>query len=267
LPTPDELRLRALSAAVMAPIALAAAWYGGYVFAAMVAVAAAMMALEWDRMTGGSGRGSTTAVTMLTVAAALALALFGQAALALASVLAGAGAVALLAVRSGREPWMVGAGALYIGVPAIALLWLRVNPGDGREHVLWLLLVVWATDIGGYVSGRAIGGPRLAPRVSPGKTWAGLCGGVVAAAGVGAIVGFLLDQGRVGVTIFASATLAVVAQAGDLLESWLKRRCGIKDTGLVIPGHGGVMDRVDGLVAAAPIMALLALAAGGSLLR
>jgi len=264
---PDELRLRALSAAVMAPVALAATWYGGYVFAAMVAVAAVMMAREWDRMTGGSGGGATTAETVVAVASAVVLSFLGHVAFAVACMIAAAGAVVLLAVRTGREPWLVGAGALYIGVPAIALLWLRAIPGDGREHVLWLLLLVWASDIGGYVSGRAIGGPRLAPRVSPGKTWAGLCGGVVAAAGVGAIVGFLLDQGRIGVTVFASATLAVVAQAGDLLESWLKRRCGIKDTGHVIPGHGGVMDRVDGLVAAAPIMALLASAAGGSLLR
>jgi phosphatidate cytidylyltransferase len=150
-------------------------------------------------------------------------------------------------------------GPLYVGLPCLALVWLRLQPETGLEAVFWLLLVVWATDSGAYAFGRLIGGPRLAPRVSPGKTWAGLFGGMLSAA----IVGFgIASYYALGVAIMAglvAAGLAALAQAGDLFESWLKRRRGMKDAGNLIPGHGGLLDRVDGMMTATPALALLLL--------
>ena len=140
-----------------------------------------------------------------------------------------------------------------------ALLWLRDDPVAGRANVLFLLLVVWAGDIGAYLVGRWIGGPRLAPGISPGKTWSGAVGGLVAASVVGLLAAGLLSDGAAGRAIPLAAVLGIVAQAGDLLESFVKRRLEVKDSGHLIPGHGGLFDRLDGVLAAAPVAALLAL--------
>lgn len=129
-----------------------------------------------------------------------------------------------------------------------------------------MLLLVWATDIGAYASGRLIGGPLLMPVVSPKKTWAGLIGGVVSAGLVGLAVGLILSLPHPMVIMFISGALAVIAQAGDLLESWVKRRWGVKDSSNIIPGHGGVLDRVDGLLAAAAAVALASLVTGSAVL-
>ncbi|HEX7743296.1 MAG TPA: phosphatidate cytidylyltransferase, partial [Sphingobium sp.] len=148
-------------------------------------------------------------------------------------------------------------GIPYVCVPIAALLFLREQGPDGYGLLLafWSLALVWATDIGAYFAGRAIGGPKLAPRVSPSKTWAGLGGGVIAAL----VLGFALQAtGRLPIQLAAaSGLLAVAAQLGDLLESGMKRRAGVKDSGTLLPGHGGVMDRLDGVATAAPLAALL----------
>ncbi|MBF0372671.1 MAG: phosphatidate cytidylyltransferase, partial [Alphaproteobacteria bacterium] len=153
-------------------------------------------------------------------------------------------------------------GVLYIGIPVTSLVWLRGLPEGGRAALIWLFLVIWATDIGAYAAGRSIGGPLLAPRVSPKKTWAGLIGGMISAAVVGAVAARLLGHPSMLSLAAFSGMMAVVAQIGDLGESWVKRRFGVKDSSNVIPGHGGVFDRVDGLIAAAPVVALAAWAAG-----
>jgi phosphatidate cytidylyltransferase len=147
------------------------------------------------------------------------------------------------------------AGAAWIALAAVALVALRADPAAGRANVLMLLVAVWASDIGAYLVGRLIGGARLAPRLSPGKTWSGAAGGLVAAAAVGAAAGR-------GHGALAGAVVSVLAQAGDLAESAAKRRAGVKDSGALIPGHGGLLDRLDGLLAAAPVAALLAHSAG-----
>ncbi len=152
-------------------------------------------------------------------------------------------------------------GILYISLPCAALVWLRAT--DGPETLLWLFLVVWVTDIAAYGIGRWIGGPRLAPSVSPGKTWAGAIGGLVAAMGAGGVIAVLLDLATPWVLVAASAGTSVVAQLGDLAESKLKRHFGVKDSGQLIPGHGGVLDRVDGLLAATPVVALAVFLSGG----
>lgn len=155
--------------------------------------------------------------------------------------------------------WMV-AGVPYIAVPVLALAWLRADAG--YVPVFWLMAVVWGTDIGAYAAGRSIGGPLLAPRVSPKKTWSGLGGGVVAAFAVGAATGMALGTAWAPLAL-VSACLAVVAQAGDLAESAVKRHFGVKDASSLIPGHGGLLDRVDGIMTVAPAVVLLHLVAGG----
>ena len=163
--------------------------------------------------------------------------------------------------RTGWEP-LYPAGLAYIALAGAALLWLRRDPIAGRADVLFLLLVVWAGDIGAYLIGRWIGGPRLAPRISPGKTWSGAAGGLLAAVAAGLLAAHVLSDAATWRAVAVAAVLSVVAQAGDLLESFVKRRLQVKDSGQLIPGHGGLFDRLDSMLAAAPVAALLALTLG-----
>jgi phosphatidate cytidylyltransferase len=156
-------------------------------------------------------------------------------------------------------PWTL-AGIAYIGLPVVALIWLR-EQDQGRTTAFWLFIVVWATDIAAYAVGRVVGGWRLMPKVSPNKTWAGLVGGIAGAALAGAILGVALDS-NAWLLALAAAALALVAQGGDLLESAIKRHFGAKDSSKLIPGHGGLLDRIDGLMTAAPAAALMCLVAG-----
>ncbi len=154
--------------------------------------------------------------------------------------------------------WSYGLAAL------VALLWLRHQPAFGRETILWLLICIWATDIGAYFVGRTAGGAKLAPRISPGKTWSGLIGGMAWAAVASAATGYVFGLGETVHLAIAGAALAVVGQAGDLLESAAKRRAGVKDSGRLIPGHGGLLDRIDGLMAVLVAVALARLVLGDS---
>jgi phosphatidate cytidylyltransferase len=182
---------------------------------------------------------------------------------ALVCLLAGMVLAAAAASLAGSAPplW-TGLGVGYVGLPALALIWLRSVPELGLALLLWLLLVVWATDSAAYFVGRTLRGPRLAPAISPSKTWSGLCGGMLGAAMTGALAAWLLGSGRLLQAAGLGALLAVVAQAGDLVESALKRAAGVKDSGTLIPGHGGLLDRIDGLLFAAPTLALLGLLIG-----
>ncbi len=153
-------------------------------------------------------------------------------------------------------------GALLAGIPylvpgLVALPWLRADDVAGRGNVLFVLMLVWASDIGAYAAGRLIGGPKLAPAISPGKTWSGALGGLVAATSVAWFFSGIpsLPPGR---GLLIAACLGIASQAGDLLESAIKRHFGVKDSGRLIPGHGGLLDRIDGLLAAAPAAALVA---------
>ncbi len=153
------------------------------------------------------------------------------------------------------------AGFVYALAAALSLLWVREHAEQGASAVFWVFLVVWSTDIGAYFAGRAIGGPKLAPSISPAKTWAGLYGGVAAATVIGG--GWALFVGLPLVTLLLAPLFAVAAQAGDLFESWMKRRAGVKDSGRWLPGHGGVFDRVDGLLPVA-VLAAIAVMAGAA---
>ncbi|MBI5164122.1 MAG: phosphatidate cytidylyltransferase [Magnetospirillum sp.] len=251
------LQTRVLSALVLAPPALLAAWWGDVAFAVLAAVAAAIMCWEWSTIVAKEFSIVQRLGAVLLAAAPLTLLVAPAVAVALVLV---AAAVAGLAGGVHRT-WLAG-GVLYAGVPALALVWLRGDYAVGRETVFWLLLLVWATDIGAYASGRLIGGPKLLRAVSPNKTWAGLIGGMICAAAVGWGMALVLGSANPPMVGLGSGALAVVAQAGDLFESWIKRRFGVKDSSAIIPGHGGVLDRVDGLLAAAVAVAVATLASG-----
>jgi phosphatidate cytidylyltransferase len=260
------LRLRVLSALALVPLALLLVWWGGWGFAAFVALAVVVMGLEWAHLTGfrygrRSGWIAGAAVLAVGLGATLLIAL-GHAQAALACLLAGMLLAGLVAWAAGGHPGWTALGVGYVGLPALALLWLRGVPELGLALLVWLLVVVWTTDTAAYFAGRAIGGPRLAPAISPSKTWAGLCGGMLGAALTGALAAWLLGSGRLLLAAGLGALLALVAQLGDLFESGCKRAAGVKDSGTLIPGHGGLLDRVDGLLFAAPALALLGLIAG-----
>jgi phosphatidate cytidylyltransferase len=162
-----------------------------------------------------------------------------------------------------RRPIVRIVAVLYALGALVALLWLRHQPSLGRETVIWVAVCVWATDIGAYFLGKIAGGAKLAPRISPGKTWSGLIGGVCWAAVASAALGLVFQQGATFVLAAVGVALAIVAQIGDLLESAAKRDAGVKDSGHLIPGHGGLLDRVDGLAAVLVAVALTRLCVGG----
>lgn len=250
---------RTVSAVALAAGTLLAVLAGGWLFVLLMLAAAVVMAGEWTRLTpaGPEARVLTlVAAAGVPVLAVLALAA-GEGGMAVALVLLGAlaaaGAAAL--VPQGLPDRAAG-GVLYVALPVLAMVWLRNGPAGGLFHMLWLLFVVWATDICAYFAGRSIGGPKLAPRISPGKTWAGLGGGMLGAALVGGAGTALTGAGFWRGAVLAMC-LAVVAQLGDLFESRLKRLAEVKDSGHLIPGHGGLLDRVDGLAFAAPVYVAL----------
>jgi phosphatidate cytidylyltransferase len=160
-------------------------------------------------------------------------------------------------VRGWGFGWQV-AGFVYALLPALALLWIRERSPIGVEILLWVFITTWSVDIGAYFAGRSIGGPKLAPAISPNKTWAGLIGGMVAAALFGGLWAWLLQLPAILIAL--AAPFAAAAQAGDLFESWLKRRAGVKDSGHWLPGHGGALDRLDGLVVVAVLTAAVLVA-------
>jgi len=162
-----------------------------------------------------------------------------------------------------RRPIALGLSIIYSVAALLALLWLRHQPLHGRETIIWILACVWATDIGAYFIGSLAGGAKLAPSISPSKTWSGLVGGMCFSAVVSAACGLLFDAGETVVLALTGLAIAVVAQAGDLLESAAKRRAGVKDSGNLIPGHGGVLDRIDGLIAVLVFIAAIRLVTAG----
>jgi phosphatidate cytidylyltransferase len=215
-----DLRRRAVSAAVLAPVALACVWFGGAAFVALIGLATVLCVAEWVR----------------------------------------------LCRPAGAPAGMIG-GTAWILLACAGLLWVRDDPGVGRANLLFLLLLVWASDIGAYLVGRLVGGPKLAPRISPGKTWSGAIGGIMAAVLVGlAAEAWLPTQAGPGWIAAITVLFCVIGQLGDLTESWAKRRFGVKDSGSLIPGHGGLLDRLDALLAVAPFAALLALGLGRGVL-
>ncbi len=251
--TRNPLLTRIATGIVLIAVAIAAVWLGGTVFSALVAAAILTMFAEWAVM-HRMGRGLRLAglAVLAGVVLLMTLVSVNEAVVALAG---GAGLLGLFARRMQRgSGFWVSAGVLYCGLPAIALVWLRGH-SLGLEAVIWLLAIVWTTDIAAFFAGRAIGGAKLMPSVSPNKTWAGAIGGVIGAAVVGGGLAAALLVGHYGASavripefVALAIALSVLSILGDLFESGLKRRAGVKDSGTILPGHGGVLDRLDGLV-------------------
>ncbi len=263
------LFLRIISALVLATATLAAVQAGPPYFGAFVTAAAIIMAWEWGRLCGDGTFNATGAALILVIAATSNFAAFGEPEVALVMTMAAPLPLIVLArLLHHPHPYWVGlAGVPYLSLPVIAVHWLYLSPASGPMTLLWLLMIVWATDTAAYFAGKLIGGPLLAPSISPKKTWAGLGGAMVGAAAAGVAVG-LIGGASLSVSMIAviAMILAVVAQGGDLAESFVKRRFGVKDASALIPGHGGLLDRVDGLMAAAAAFGLFQAVSGTEVL-
>ncbi|HST93651.1 MAG TPA: phosphatidate cytidylyltransferase [Microvirga sp.] len=260
-----ELASRVVSALVLIPLALVAAWMGGWAFALFWLAAGIAMLVEWTNMTAVTPLRPVQAVFSvgLAVLTGLFLAQAGlgpSALIGLAFLAAGT-----LLARGGTGRLWAAAGFAYAVVIVVVPPIVREHPNLGLLGLLWMFAVVWATDIAAYFTGRALGGPKLWPAVSPKKTWSGFCGGLAA----GTLAGFLVAWGaqRLGLvhpfslrnTIMLSVVASVASQLGDLGESALKRHCDVKDSSHLIPGHGGVMDRLDGFWSVALLMGIVLL--------
>ena len=254
-----NLVTRVLAALVLAPVAIAIAYAGGGLWTALATLAAIGLYVEWLAIAGVVQQSRVVVPGVAALAASGLSLASGRIEAALVVLAAGLAAVALLTPQ--RRIWTV-AGFLYAAAAQTASVLVRLDQGYGFIALMLILLVVWASDIGGYFAGRGIGGPKLWPQVSPNKTWAGAIGGfaasLVIAAGFAA-AGF----GKTGPLLLASAALSIASQLGDLFESAVKRRFGVKDSGNLIPGHGGLLDRLDGLVAALVLAAIFGLLRSG----
>ena len=247
----SNLALRAIVGAALIGVALASVAFGGLAFWLLCVVLGLFMMAEWADLHATPPATKRLAQYAVSVPLAIMAPQLGAGPgfFALGLLVGAAFFIVIVTRRQG-----LAFGAIYVCLPILALLLIRAQP-EGIVLTLWTLALVWACDIGAYFAGRAIGGPKLAPRISPNKTWAGLGGGVVAAAVLAGVL-----HARYGLPLrltLATPFLAVLAQGGDLYESWLKRRAGVKDSGTLLPGHGGVLDRLDGLVPVAPIAAFL----------
>jgi len=255
-----NLLMRVLVAAVLIPLAVAIAYFGGWLWTALVTAAAIGLFVEW--------------LSVIGLASALALAIRGGIALAIGGICFAVGRIdaALIVLVLGlisvlwtapdRRGWAA-AGFCYAAAAEIASVLLRLDPVKGFAALMFVLFIVWVTDSGGYFAGRGIGGPKLWPSVSPKKTWAGAVGGFAASLAVAC--GFAaFDLGRTVPLLVSAAILSVASQLGDLFESAVKRRFGVKDSSHIIPGHGGLMDRLDGFVAAVVLAAIFGFLRGGA---
>ena len=256
-----ELLLRVCSALILVPVAIGTAYLGGWPFAVFWSVAAIGVFWEWSSLVSGGERRLIVMVGGAALVVALALTAGGRLTGAVIVIATGIVGVAPMAPAQHRG-WVAG-GVPYAGAIGIAPIALRSDSEAGFVAVMFLFAIVWTTDIVAYFLGRLIGGPKLLPRVSPKKTWSGAISGLAAAVLVAVAVAALAGlSGLISIALVA-AILSIVAQAGDLFESQLKRRFGAKDSSHLIPGHGGLMDRLDGFVFAAALAALIGILRGG----
>jgi len=254
----SALSLRILSALVLVPLALAAVWLGTPALLGLVALAGAGMGWDWARLSRVASPVAALLVIAAPFLAACVMGLgYGQAAVLLALLFA---AGAALTEKEWRARCWTALATLWIALACVALLWIERRPA-GAATIFFLFAAVWSSDIGAYAVGRLIGGPKLAPALSPNKTWAGALGGVGAAMLVGAATAAIAPAAPLRL-IAVSLYVAIAAELGDLAESFAKRHFGVKDSGALIPGHGGLLDRLDSMLAATLALALL-LAAGG----
>lgn len=254
----EDFAARLLTSLVVGAVAAIFIFSGPIPFAVLAVAVALLVSWEWGRLVQGPDAGILVAVQIGTVAVSGLLAASLSAGLGLLALPIGAILAMLLSL--GRNSFLSAAGVFYAGFPAVAAIWLRSDAALGLQAVIFLILVVATADTAAFLCGRLMGGPLLNPRISPNKTWAGFIGALIASAIVGGLFWLAVPGGSVFRLAATGAVLALVAQAGDLAESALKRRFGAKDAGSILPGHGGVMDRVDGLFAAVSAAGLAAAA-------
>ena len=263
----DNLFKRLIAAIALIPPVVAIIVVGGWWFTGLLIAGGIVMILEWCDMTKVPQR----LIKGSAIAFILAIVSYGSEVAGIRGVITPTVLIlglplllVIIALRTidpnDRDVWHImrwaGNGTLYVALPLVALAWLR-GFDAGATYVFWTFLIFWATDIGGYFFGKSIGGPKLAPSISPNKTWAGLMGGMFLSAVSSLVLFYCLDYTNLTWIAAVSAVVAVVSQLGDLFESAIKRLFNIKDSGGLIPGHGGILDRVDGLVFAAPVMAVI----------
>lgn len=245
----ENFGTRAVSALVLAPAALFVLLNGGWMLLALIAVAAALLAIEWAMMSAPQAPARVALAVICAVLAATFTADYGHYRIMWLVLVLCAGAAALIARGIAARPADAAFGALYIGGPCLALMWLRGSGAHGEYWTVMVLAVAWAADIAAFLVGNALKGPKLWPQFSPNKTWSGFIGGLVAATLAAVAVAKFLPMGLDPFKAMALGLFAGLAtMAGDLWESMLKRRFGVKDSGDLIPGHGGLLDRVDGLM-------------------
>ena len=257
-----NLGLRLKTAAALLPPVFLAVWFGSPWFDICLIAAAGTMAWEWARICSYGTFGLMGWLMEAAIAVVLLSHYLGGISVSPAVMIGASAAIAAAAMfRRPRHPGFFAAGIVLIGLFCIAFLWLRAYPDHGLALVIWLGGAVWLTDTGAYLAGKTVGGPKMAPRISPNKTWAGMAGGALAAVLWSA--GWLAWYGGVALLPYAlvAAGVAVLAQAGDLSVSVAKRRFGVKDSSNLIPGHGGVLDRLDGMLLTGPAVVLVLLAA------
>jgi phosphatidate cytidylyltransferase len=252
-----DLLIRTGSAAVLAAIALFAAWFGGPATGIVAAVTAVVVWLEWADVTGDAPADARVLAVPIGVATLIA----GFGFLGPGLVVAAGTAIGLALARPTFWPAV---GIAYAALLGLCLLAIRLSAELGLTALFFVFAIVWATDTGAFFVGRTIGGPKLWLRVSPKKTWAGAIGGLVAAVAAGAVVGSSAALPRLPALLTTALLLSLACQLGDLFESAVKRRFGVKDSGRIIPGHGGLMDRVDGLIFACALAALIGWMRGGT---
>ncbi len=251
--------MRVVAALVLAPLTIVIAWIGGWPWICLVTAAGALLYVEWLTIVDVSRNRLVLAAGIAALVIAGILLMLGRTDLAFWVLAAGAALVAMLA--SGQRLWVTG-GMLYASAALVTAVLVRLDADAGFLALIFVLLIVWVTDIGGYFAGRGIGGPKLWPRVSPKKTWAGAIGGLVLSLIVAAVFA-LLGFGKMRPLLVFGAVLSVVSQLGDLFESAVKRRFDVKDSSRLIPGHGGLLDRLDGFVAAIVFAAFIGFMRGG----
>jgi phosphatidate cytidylyltransferase len=254
---PRDFGPRVVSSLLLATVTVLVDYAGRGPFALLVLAVALLMCWEWGRVVRGEGLDATFSLHAVAVACAGVLAVLGLGALGVVVLVIGAILIAI--TRFGQHARLSALGVVYVGLPVVSLLWIRSDEPYGFAAILFILLCVWTTDTFAYIGGRLIGGARLWPRLSPNKTWAGLISGITASAVIGALFALFLTGASPAMLAASGLILGLVAQAGDLAESALKRGFGVKDTSSLIPGHGGFMDRLDGVVPVATAAALLAL--------
>lgn len=262
-PTPSslsgDLKRRVPSAIVLILLAIGATWYGGFPFLLFWTVAALIVWYEWATIVDVTPRTNVIASGAITIVVAAVFLAMNMTGAAVALIFVGALGCGFLTNGNDRAQIWCGAGLLYASLVFIPAVLLRADVKFGFLAIIWLYAVVWLTDIGGYFFGRFIGGPKLAPVISPKKTWSGAIGGTLFGVLGGVTVASLANARVAFMSIVIALMVSLFSQAGDIFESFVKRKFGKKDASGILPGHGGVMDRVDGFIAAAALALLIGL--------